>query len=154
MNTCSGKDLYLGVLTGEGQQRGGGQGILFPFHCSDETLTESSLGEESIYLAYCSRSRSITKGSQGRNSSRNLKQKAWRNTAWRLPHGSCSVSFLRQFRNTCPGNGAAHCGLGSSPSINNQHIPPTIDVYKPVLPGRPSTESPFPDNCRPCQVAR
>lgn len=86
-NTCSGKDLYLGVLTGEGQQSGGGQGILFLFHCSDETLTESSLGEESIYLAYCSRPRSITKESQGRNSSRNLKQKAWRDTAWRLPHG-------------------------------------------------------------------
>ena len=139
--------MYLGVLTGKGQQKGGGQGVLFPFHCSDETLTESSLGEETIYLAYSSRS--ITKGSLGRSSSRNPQQKAWRNTAWRLPRRSCSASFLRQFRNTCPGNGAAHCGLGSSPSINNQHILPTIDVYKPILSGHPSTESPFPDNCRP-----
>lgn len=58
---------------GEGQQRGGGQGLLFPFHCSDEMLAESSLGEETIYLAYSSRSQSITKVSQGRKSSRNPK---------------------------------------------------------------------------------
>lgn len=100
--------MYLGVLTGEGQQGGGGQGVLFPFHCSDETLTESSLGEETIYLAYSSRS--ITKGSLGRNSSRNPKQKSWRNTAWWLPHRSCSAGFLRQFRNTCPGNGLPTVG--------------------------------------------
>lgn len=42
------------------------------------------------------------------------------------PAGSSLASFVRQSRLTCPGNGAAHSGLGLLTSITNQdHSLPT-----------------------------
>jgi hypothetical protein len=37
---------------------------------------------------------------------------------------SCLASFVIQPRLTCPGNGAAHSGLGPLTSMNNQDHPP------------------------------
>lgn len=51
----------------------------------------------------------IIVGSQGRNSSRNLKQKPWKNTdCWLLSR--FILSFLILPRTICPGNDATHSG--------------------------------------------
>lgn len=82
-----------------------------------------------FFFAYTSGLWSIINGNQSGNSSRNLKEKPWRDMTcwlalWLPPH--LILNQLLRTRTACLRNPAAHSGLCSPKSINNQYNLPQI----------------------------
>lgn len=71
-------------------------------------------------------SQPITEKSQGRHSSRLLKQKPWGNTASWLSPGSCLAPWFYSAQDYLPRVGAAQKGPGSLTSTNNQDSSPQM----------------------------
>lgn len=77
--------------------------------------------------------RSITEGSQGRNSRQELIQKPWRHAAYCLAPRlrPCFPSYAAQ--TYLPRNGGTHSGLVPPPSMNTQEHDPQTGLMKAIL---------------------
>lgn len=92
---------------------------------------EKQLGKKRAYVTYTSWSQSTTKGSQGRNSSRNRGRKHRRIlfTGWFSM--TCSILFI-QPRTTLPWDDTTYSALGPPTSIIIKKMPHRL-AYRPVL---------------------
>jgi hypothetical protein len=95
---------------------------VFSFTEITDTMTNSNLGRKGFIFSYSVRS--IMKGSQGKTPWRRLKQKPWRDAAYRLvPRGLLNMlSYTTQ--DHFPRGGAIHTGLDPLMSITNHQTSP------------------------------